>query len=406
MITPSYSITATENVSPKFALDFTTASLNPSVTFSRTTNATNPATYVNSSGYVTSATNNQPRFDFNPVTLACKGLLIEESRTNYCTYSEDFTAGWSFTRSSYSSNVETSPANTLTADKLIEDLTATTTHFTLTAFLSSSSGTWTFTTYVKAAENTYAFVGITDLATGGPERRINLSTGVVDATNTGPAGSWTAISASSSNAGNGWWKVSVTATQGAGTSIAGIIYTGDTSGQRAYIGNGTNGIYVWGSQLESGAFATSYIPTTTAALTRNADVATMTGTDFSDWYNASKGTFRVDASTPASGVRPIISSDDNTANNSLTITTDGVTPKFIVTQGGSEIANVSAGTITANTEMFAYTSYDTSYFGIANPTGRQVDTSGTVPTVDRLRIGANQAGNYLNGLIQKIQFWL
>jgi len=82
MITPAFGLTATERVLQKLALDFTTAALDARVTVTRTTNATNPATYINSSGVITAATNNQPRFDYDPVTLLCKGLLIEESRAN------------------------------------------------------------------------------------------------------------------------------------------------------------------------------------------------------------------------------------------------------------------------------------------------------------------------------------
>ena len=76
MITPGFSLTATEKVLPKLALDFTTASLDAKVTFTRTTDATHPATYTNSSGLITSATDNAPRFDYNPLTLACKGLFF------------------------------------------------------------------------------------------------------------------------------------------------------------------------------------------------------------------------------------------------------------------------------------------------------------------------------------------
>ncbi len=95
MITPSFSLTATERVLPKLALDFTTASLDSRVTFTRTTGASNPATYVSSTGYITSATNNQPRFDYDPITLTCKGLLIEESRANIFIESETLlTAAW------------------------------------------------------------------------------------------------------------------------------------------------------------------------------------------------------------------------------------------------------------------------------------------------------------------------
>ena len=65
MITPAFNLTATERVLPKLALDFTTASLDSRVTFTRTTGASNPATYVASNGYITAATDNQPRFDYD-----------------------------------------------------------------------------------------------------------------------------------------------------------------------------------------------------------------------------------------------------------------------------------------------------------------------------------------------------
>jgi hypothetical protein len=61
---------------------------------------------------------------------------------------------------------------------------------------------------------------------------------------------------------------------------------------------GTNRqIYAWGAQVEAGAFATSYIPTVASQVTRSADSAVMTGTNFSSWYNASEGTFYCEAAT-------------------------------------------------------------------------------------------------------------
>ena len=111
MITPSFSLTATERVLPKLALDFTTASLDSRITFTRTTGASNPAAFVNSSGYITAATNDQPRFDYNPVTLACKGLLIEESRANLLLQSENFSTTWTNFASSESLESVTNPTN-------------------------------------------------------------------------------------------------------------------------------------------------------------------------------------------------------------------------------------------------------------------------------------------------------
>ncbi len=67
-------------------LDFTVPSLDPRITFAR---AGSTATAVDASGFVSVLNADAPRFDFDPVTLACRGLLIEESRQNRATYSSD-----------------------------------------------------------------------------------------------------------------------------------------------------------------------------------------------------------------------------------------------------------------------------------------------------------------------------
>ena len=75
---------------PSLNLDFTTGTLDSRITFTRTQGTTTAATYYNSSGVLSYAAANTPRFDYDPVTLAAKGLLIEETRTNVLKYSEDF----------------------------------------------------------------------------------------------------------------------------------------------------------------------------------------------------------------------------------------------------------------------------------------------------------------------------
>ena len=79
MITPAYSMTATERVLPRLALDFTTGVLDPRITVIR---ALNTATTINSSGVIVAVNADLPRFDYNPSTLASKGILIEETRVN------------------------------------------------------------------------------------------------------------------------------------------------------------------------------------------------------------------------------------------------------------------------------------------------------------------------------------
>ena len=155
MITPSFGLTATERVLPKLALDFTTASLDARVTFTRTTGASNPATYTNSSGVVTAATNNEPRFDYDPVALTCKGLLIEETRSNIVNYSDDFAnAAWLKLNATITSNAITAPDGTNTADKLV-DTVADNVHVVYRSPTVVDGAVYTLSVYAKAAERNW-----------------------------------------------------------------------------------------------------------------------------------------------------------------------------------------------------------------------------------------------------------
>jgi hypothetical protein len=101
--------------------------------------------------------------------------------------------------------------------------------------------------------------------------RINLSTGAV-------ISSSATVSASTVPYANGWYRVIATAT--ATATATGAVNIRPGNGALSYIGTGTGTILVWGAQLEAGAFPTSYIPTTTATVTRSADVASITGANF------------------------------------------------------------------------------------------------------------------------------
>ncbi len=387
MITPAYGITAQQNVSPKLLLDFTSASLDARVTLTR---ALNTATCVNSSGLVSAVNANLPRFDYDPIALTCRGLLVEESKTNIVTYSESFNVNTAGAWSGNSGIVivsntadTTAPDNSNNADRLTA---ASANGFIFNPTALTATVVYSYSVFVKAGTASRVRVNVFDTSD---------HYAVFTLTGAGSVGTVVGIISSRVSAfPNGWYRCAITFTSG-----------GSANAQVRVLLPDAGSIYAWGAQVEVGQL-TSYVANlTTGTTTRNADVAVMTSTNFSDWFNAAAGTFRVDGISPASGTRPLISADDNTANESLVILTDGTAPKFIVKDGGSEVANVSAGTITANAAMFAYASYATDYFGIARPTARQVDTSGAVPTVDRLRIGANQAGNYLNGHVQKIAFW-
>lgn len=285
MITPAYNLTATERVLPVLSLDFTSASLDPRITFTRT-DAT--ATVTNSNGFVEMVAANTPRFDFNPITLVCRGLLIEEARSNLFLQSQMFSdAVWNKTRASVSAVAVQSPDGTNNTFKLIEDTSVTISH-RIGQIVSYVSGTtYTMSVYAKAAERSAIAFRFFNTAFGtSASQFFNLSNGTIANTVSG-------ITATITPAGNGWYRCSASRTATANTTQGSIVIDLAIGTTFEYTGDGVSGAYIYGAQLEAGAFATSYIPTTTTALTRNADVATMTGTNFSDWYNIGAGSWYI-----------------------------------------------------------------------------------------------------------------
>jgi hypothetical protein len=232
------------------------------------------------------------RFDNNPTTGESLGLLIEESRTNLMTYSSQFdNAAWGKTNSSVIANTVVAPDGTLTGDKLVENST-TGSHSIFQGQTISIGVSYTISVYAKAAERTQIQFQFYD-GTTNKDPIFNLIDGT-KVTDGGVGTAWT-----STNVGNGWWRFSITATS---AGAAGFIYMYPASGGTAsYTGNGFSGVYIWGAQMELGAFATSYIPTVASQVTRAVDAASMTGTNFSSWYNQAEGTLYLDAVSQTNG---------------------------------------------------------------------------------------------------------
>jgi hypothetical protein len=389
MITSSFDSPTTE---PRLTFNFTTASLNSRITFARTTGASNPATFVNSSGNVTLATNNQPRFDYDPVTLACKGLLIEQSRANAYIYSQDFNdASWTKSAATIGNNVAISPDGTQNADKLIETAT-TATHYMYRTMTPVSATAYTFSVYAKAAGRTIFRLN----AGGGFATTGTFDLSAVTATlNAG-------TSATITPAGNGWYRCIVSGVSSSATAgqCQTILNTG------TYAGDGTSGIFFWGAQMEVGASATSYIPTTATTLTRNADVATITGTSFSEWWKIGKGSALVRARpSTVSGTRPWVQFDDATANNIIALRGNTTNPELYIRASGSDQAQIDAGTIADNTRYRLAGAWANNNCAASINSGVAVrDGVATIPVVTQARLGSDGT-NYLNGYLEAIEYY-
>ena len=394
MITPAYAPTATERVLPRLALDFTTGTLDPRVTVTR---ALNTATRVNSSGLIEVVNADLPRFDYDPVTLAPKGLLIEEARTNLLPNSETFAGGWTPEGASVQTVSITPPNNAASCKKLVEN-TAAGAHglyagATVTNVIHAGS------LWVKAAERTKINLFIFDV-TGSKayEVKVDLTNGTVIGT---PTGTWEIEPFP-----NGWYRISIVSTVALAAGASRLwVRILNAAGNASYTGDGTSGVYLWGAQLEPGASATSYIPTTTTSLTRNADVESMTGANFSSWWQVTTGGMLVRARQSAvTGIRPWAHISDGTADNIISLRGNAANPELYI-KATTDQAQIDAGTLAANTSYGLASAWNTNDCAAAINGGTAVvDTSVTIPTVDRMLIGSDGA-NYLNGWVEKIELW-
>jgi len=377
-------------------LNFTTAVLDPKITFTRS-DAT--ATVVNSSGVIQSVAANTPRFNYNPITLTCNGLLVEETRTNQIKYSGNFSQSsvWTVSRATIGATTITSPDNTSSGRKLIEDTTASNSHRVFQGYTTSAVAT-TYSVFAKAAERTWAYLTIADSGGVGRTAYFDLANGVLGSVGTNLTATITAFP-------NGWYRCTITvsaALAGTNNFLVGLAPANSSAG---YTGDGTSGIYIWGAQLEVGTFATSYIPTTTTALTRNADIATITGSNFTSFWQASKGSTRVQVfPSTVLGIRPIVQFDDTTSNEVIALRGNTTNPELYIVDGGTPQAQINTGTVTANTTfVLAGTWEENNCKARLNEGVSFVDETATIPTVTQMRIGSDGT-NYLNGHVAIIEY--
>jgi len=407
MITPAYGMTSTERVLPSLALDFTTGVLDARVTVAR---ALNTATRTNSAGKIETVNANLPRFDYDPVTLEPKGLLIEETRTNFLLRSEQINnAPWSPSASAITPDTTISPSGLLNADTINEQA-ATAAHTVTQAYAGFTSGvTYSVSVYVKAGTATaLQILGSLGVFGANVWANFDVANGVV-----GSAG--TSASSFITSVGDGWYRCTMTgaATATSSGAIGLNLIDNNPSATRAPSYTGTNReLYLWGAQLEAGAFATSYIPTVASTVTRNADVVTMTGTNFSDWYNASEGTFAANANVGslAGAFNFFFMANNGTASNVIGIRKGPATSAnlaAIVTDATiSQASILCTGALPAGQNFRATLAYRANDFAAAGAGATPgTDNVGTIPTLDRLDIGSQVGSLFLNGTIANLQYW-
>jgi hypothetical protein len=287
------------------------------------------------------------------------------------------------------------------AYKLVENTANSTHNIGRTTLVSATNATvYTMSFYVKAAGRSRLRLYIFGFNNYTPIIDLTSRTVVSAAGGTAPVVTFT-------NVADGYIRIAITDTTTASELQFDGIFLVNTGTTFSYTGDGVSGVILWGFQREVGAFATSYIPTIASTVTRSADVATITGSLFSQWYNQSEGALVVFQDNAPTGNRTALQVDDGTNTNRILIQTSSTALAQVLFANVAGVSQVNlstqaispAGSATAA----AYRLNDYAYS--ANGAAVSTDTTATVPTTNRLVIGSELGtGVFLNGHIRSIRY--
>jgi hypothetical protein len=359
------------------------------------------ATRFNSAGRIESVASGIPRLDY-PIGGGCPALLVEPSAQNVLLQSEAFNTTWvrsglnAFGSGSVANSTGTTDPFGGTNSDYIQETAASGTHILIQTPAGQVSGTTvTLSCFAKSAERTQ----INFLNNGGGlgSATFNLIAGTATLVN--------GVSASIQNYGNGWYRCILTYTPGLTGNFNVQIRLADASGNTSYTGTGTSGLYVFGAQLEVGSVATSYIPTTAAAVTRNADVINLSGA-VSGCIGQTEGTLyaEVDMRNFAAGFNRVFAISDGTDQNAVRIITNSNAFVCQVRVSNIEQASISSGSLSVGIYKiaFAYKLNDTAMFINGVQVGA-TDTSCLVPTCSQVFIGKYETASVSQILNDRIR---
>ena len=377
----SGAIVVAEQVAPTLSLDLLAAPLDPRISFSRGS----IGTFFDDSGNLVVAQNDVPRFDHSADGAASIGLLIEEGRTNSVRNNTmvGAVAGTPGVLPTYWSGAYPGLTQQVVGVGKQNGIDYTDVRFFGTSGVASSAIIVyeTSTRVAATLGQAWAHSVFLKLVAGDLDAvSFNLRTSERDAAGAlvgstngpslsiGPVLSRYSLNAVLSQANTAYVLPQIIAVISVGAQVDFTLRVGMP-------------------QLELGEFPTSVIPTSGDVVTRGPDVASMTGTNFSDWFNPTEGTFfwkgsMVDATEAASRLLTV---DDGTGANNIRFVSAG----FQVLDGEAVQTNLTVASPSNNVPYTMVGAYRLNDFAASSNGGTTaLDTLGTVPTVDRMRIGA------------------
>jgi hypothetical protein len=313
---------------------------------------------------------------------------LEPQRSNLVTFSENLdNAAWTKTEVTVSANAAISPDGYANSDKIVPSINNAA-HFFLQNSSVTSGTAYTMSLFAKA--DGYSFLQIANSGGFSVASRANF-----DLSN-GTVGSNDAGTATITNYGNGWYRLSYTltadSTTSAGRFVVAVVNSGTAARLAGFVADGTSGVLIYGCQFEASAYASSYIPTLGASVTRVADACSKTG--ISSLIGQTEGTIyaEVDLRNFVSGSRIFAIGDGSTSNRVVLLLNTSSRIRAIISSLSTLQAEINTATLVSGTYKvaLAYALNDIALY--VNGVQIGTDTSATIPACPNVYLGTSEFG--------------
>lgn len=322
------------------ALPIRELTLAEAITFTRASKAW----YFDSAGVHQEAAVDAIRDDHDPGdSNARQGIALEGASTNLLTYSEDLSNG-AWTRFRATIGTPISFATNISLDELVEDSTASKTHYFLRTFTVTSGAVTTISAICKKNARDRCFVRLLDSSGNGVDAVFNLTSGAIDV---GPTDRGTATNTDADivDFGGGVYRISVTMAASGSTSYDVVVFM-DNGTTDTYTGDGTSSLYIGALQAEQRPFASSYIPTVASQVTRAQESAEVASLD--PWYRSGGYGFEVEAKLRAAGgaigSTQVLSISNGTNANRVEVQARGTSTRLLITTAGASTIGIAGAT--------------------------------------------------------------
>lgn len=371
-----------------------------------TVSADADATRIDENGFIETTVLNQARLSRNFIDGVVQPdpfLLLEPTSANLLQRSEDYANPyWLRARVGSSATGFTAPDGSSNATYFEQESGQTTAAVIYkSAFTSASSGIYTFSIWAKKADKRYLKF----------QTRVNSATYITvfdlqDGIITYDSGN---ENAKIEEYPNGWFRLSVQRTSTTTDDIIVYYYLND-SGDFSDTVTDSGGVYIWGSQVEKNDYLTSYIPTTSAAVTRTEDYCYI-NSGLQNTLNTSEGTLFVDVEVPrvstTGSFERIVLSDQTSATDRIIFDNYGGNWRALMLSGANNV-NKTIASVTANQRIKVAIAYSSTQLRISYDGNAATTTSGTyapTTTLESFKFSNKDGGNKWQGKIYQAMYF-